>query len=292
MRYEPAVDIQAARAIDVHVHVHHDSAGRTSLPRHLLDGMAAYFGDGPDLDIDQIAQYYRERGIVAVVFTVDARTALGVEPNSSVEIAQGAARNSDVLVPFGSVDPHLGDEAIETARRLVEDHGVRGFKFHPSVQAFDPSDERHFPLWRAVSELRVPALFHTGQTGVGAGLPGGGGIRLRFSNPMLLDEVAAQFPELTIVLAHPSVPWQDEALSMATHKSNVFIDLSGWSPKYFSENLVRQAGSILRRKVLFGSDFPALTPDRWLEDFAALPIRDEARPGILKHNAAALLGLV
>jgi len=137
----------------------------------------------------------------------------------------------------------------------------------------------------------VPALFHTGQTGIGAGLPGGHGIKLRYSNPMLLDDVAADFPDLTVILAHPSVPWQDEAISVATHKANVYIDLSGWSPKYFPPQLVRAANTLLKRKVLFGSDFPVITPDRWLADFAELEIKDEVRPLILKDNAIGVLGL-
>jgi predicted TIM-barrel fold metal-dependent hydrolase len=159
------------------------------------------------------------------------------------------------------------------------------------VQAFDPSATEFFPLWELLQELDLPAVFHTGQTGVGAGTPGGFGIKLSYSNPMLLDAIAADFPGFRIIMAHPSVPWQDEAISIATHKSNVFIDLSGWSPKYFTPGLVRAAGSFLNHKVLFGSDFPAITPDRWLADFAALDVKDAARPRILKDNAAALLGL-
>jgi predicted TIM-barrel fold metal-dependent hydrolase len=108
---------------------------------------------------------------------------------------------------------------------------------------------------------------------------------------MLLDDVAADFPELTIVMAHPSVPWQDEAISIATHKANVFIDLSGWRPKYFPPQLVRAANTMLREKVLFGSDFPVITPDRWLADFADLEIKDDVRPLILKDNAVRVLGL-
>ena len=173
----------------------------------------------------------------------------------------------------------------------MTDHGVRGFKFHPSLQAFEPNDTRFYPLYEALQELGVPALFHTGQTGIGAGLPGGRGIKLRYSAPMLLDDVAADFPDLTIVMAHPSVPWQDEAISIATHKANVYIDLSGWSPKYFPPQLVRAANGLLKRKVLFGSDFPVITPDRWLADFAQLDIKDEVRPLILKDNAARVLGL-
>jgi predicted TIM-barrel fold metal-dependent hydrolase len=291
-RYEPAIDVDAIRAIDTHVHVQFDSEGRRSLPDDLLVAMDAYFGHAPRaLAIDELAQYYRDRSMAAVVFTVDARTAMGVVPNSSAEIAEGAARNADVLIPFGSVDPRTGSAAIELARALFHDHGVRGFKFHPTVQAFDPSDERYYPLWEAIQDLGVPVVVHTGQTGVGAGLPGGYGLKLRYSNPMLMDDVAADFPALTVILAHPSVPWQDEALSMAAHKANVFIDLSGWSPTYFSPSLVRQAGSILQDKMLFGSDYPALTPDRWLDDFSRLEIKDAARPKILKHNAVRLLGL-
>jgi predicted TIM-barrel fold metal-dependent hydrolase len=168
---------------------------------------------------------------------------------------------------------------------------VRGFKFHPSLQAFEPNDVQYYPLYEALQELQVPALFHTGQTGIGAGLPGGRGIKLRYSAPMLLDDVAADFPQLTIVMAHPSVPWQDEAISIATHKANVYIDLSGWSPKYFPVPLVRAANGLLKRKVLFGSDFPVITPDRWLADFAKLEIKDDVRPLVLKDNAARVLGL-
>jgi predicted TIM-barrel fold metal-dependent hydrolase len=108
---------------------------------------------------------------------------------------------------------------------------------------------------------------------------------------MDLDDVAADFPDLRIIAAHPSFPWQDEALAVATHKPNVYIDLSGWSPKYFPPQLVRYANTLLKHKVLFGSDYPVLTPDRWLADFERLEIKPEVRPLILKENAARLLGL-
>ena len=180
---------------------------------------------------------------------------------------------------------------VRRARRLITDHGVRGFKFHPSLQAFSPDDRSYYPLYSVIEEAGLPAVFHTGQTGIGAGLPGGRGIKLRLSNPMLLDDVAADFPGMPVILAHPSVPWQDEAISIATHKANVYIDLSGWSPKYFPPQLVRAASSLLQDKVLFGTDYPLLTPERWLRDFDLLEVKPEVRPKILKHNAARLLGL-
>jgi uncharacterized protein len=229
--------------------------------------------------------------MAAVVFTVDARTQLNHDPLSSVDIARAASRHADVLIPFGSVDPRTGEAALELAARLIEDEGVRGFKFHPTVQGFDPSHEEYGPLWSLLEKARVPALFHTGQTGIGAGLPGGYGLRLGLSNPILLDPIAADFPNLQIIMAHPSVPWQDEALSVATHKHNTWIDLSGWSPKYFPAELVRYANSILKRRVLFGSDYPMLTPDRWLRDVEGTDLKPDVLPGIVKDNAARLLGL-
>jgi len=291
-RYEPAIDLDRIEAIDVHVHIEVDDHGHASLPDDLVAAASKYFStDAGRPDLDGVAAYYRERNMAAVVFTVDSETALGHPAISSVEIAEGAARNNDVLIPFGSVDPNKGAAAVDQARRLIEDHGVRGFKFHPTVQGFDPSEERFHALYAALQDAGVVALFHTGQTGIGAGMPGGRGMRLGLSNPMLLDGVAASFPDLQIIMAHPSVPWQDEALSVATHKHNTWIDLSGWSPKYFPESLVRAANSYLKTRVLFGSDFPLLTPDRWLRDVEQTALKPEVMPGIMKDNAARLLGL-
>ncbi len=274
------------------MHVQIDSSGRTSSPPALREALAEYFqSNEPTRTVDETAAYYRERNIGAVVFTVDATTNLQHAPNSIDDLVEGAKRNADVLIPFGSVDPLQGEVAVEEARRQALELGVRGFKFHPSVQAFDPSSPEYIPLFAMIEELGLPIIVHTGQTGAGAGLPGGWGFRLSLSNPMLLDDVAARHPDLQIVMAHPSVPWQDEALSVATHKGNVWIDLSGWSPKYFSPGLVRAARTYLKRKVLFGTDMPALTPDRWLKDFALLEFDPEVQELILKSNAIRMLGL-
>lgn len=291
-RYESAIDLEQIEALDVHVHIEIDDHGHASLPPDLVEAAAKYFtADVGKPDLDAVAAYYRERRMAAVVFTVDSETKLGHPPISSAEIAEGAARNNDVLIPFGSVDPNKGAAAVDQARRLIEENGVRGFKFHPTVQGFDPSDERHYPLYAALQDAGVVALFHTGQTGIGAGMPGGRGFRLGLSNPILLDGVAADHPDLQIIMAHPSVPWQDEAISVATHKHNTWIDLSGWSPKYFPESLVRAANSYLKRRILFGSDFPLLTPDRWIRDVEQTALKPEVMPGIMKDNAARLLGL-
>ncbi|GAA2107345.1 amidohydrolase family protein [Streptomyces synnematoformans] len=288
-----AIDVDRIAALDVHTHAEVSARGHASLDAGLHAASSAYFkvqGERKPT-LQETAAYYRERNMAAVVFTVDAESATGTRPVPNEEVAEAAAANPDVLIPFASIDPFRGRAGVRQARRLVEEHGVRGFKFHPSIQGFFPDDRLAYGLYEVIEETGTIALFHTGQTGIGAGVPGGGGIRLKYSHPMCVDDVAADFPQLKIILAHPSFPWQDEALAVATHKPGVHIDLSGWSPKYFPPQLVKYANSLLKDKVLFGSDFPVLTPDRWLADFAELPIKDEVRPAILKENAARLLGL-
>src|SRR3954464_13264250 len=286
------LDLDRLVAIDVHVHVEADGHGRYALDDELRAAASKYFkGDPYHPTVPQIAADYRKLSMAAVIFTVDAEAATGQQLLSNEEIAEAAAEHPDILIPFGSIDPARGAAGVRAARRLVEQHGVRGFKFHPSLQAFQPNDRKHYPLYEELQTLGVPALFHTGQTGIGSGLPGGRGIKLRYSDPMLLDDVAADFPDLTIIMAHPSVPWQDSAIAVAQHKTNVYIDLSGWSPKYFEPKLLQYVNRMLSDKVLFGSDFPLLTPERWLRDFAGLDIDDAVRPKVLKQNALTALKL-
>src|SRR5579864_3181634 len=287
------MNVQELVAIDVHTHAEVSVRdGVDEATRARSEAMAQYFKEpGYRPTVPEMAAYYRERKIACVVFPVDSERASGERRVSNEEVAELAAANSDIMIPFASIDPARGRMGAREARRLIKEFGVRGFKFHPSVQAFYPNDRKAYVLYEAIAEAGLPALFHTGQTGAGAGAPGGMGVRLKFSNPMYLDDVAVDFPDMPIIMAHPSFPWQDEALAVATHKPNVYIDLSGWSPKYFPSNLVQYANTLLKDRILFGSDYPVITPDRWLADFAQLPIKPEVRPKVLKDNAVRLLRL-
>jgi predicted TIM-barrel fold metal-dependent hydrolase len=278
-------------AIDVHTHAElsvRDPQEPTSFQR----AAQTYFKHGNlRPTIPEIAEYYRERRIGCVIFSVDGERVRGDKPVSNEEVAELAAENSDIMIPFASIDPARGAEGVRQARRLIENFGVRGFKFHPQYQEFFPNDRTAYPLYEVIAEAGLPALFHTGHSGMGTGMPGGGGIRLKYGNPMDIDDVAVDFPDMPIILAHPSWPWQDEALSIALHKPQVYIDLSGWSPKYFPPQLIQFANTQLKHKILFGSDYPLITPDRWLADFEQIGIRDEVRPLILKENAVKLFKL-
>ncbi len=271
------IDLSAIQAIDVHVHVESSVTSAPDARRHPTLGF-------PLPTVRDLAELYRGLGMAAVVFPVDAPHSLG-NPVSNEEVADLAAESPDVLIPFASIDPVRRPRGPETARELVTAHGVRGFKFHPGVQGFFANDHLAYPLYAEIEQLGVPAVFHTGQMG------GGAGARLKHCDPIHLDDVAVDFPDLKIVIAHPSFPWQDVALAIAGMRPNVYIDLSGWSPRYFPPQLIQQSNTILKDKVMFGSDYPVINPQRWLADFAEAGFRDDVRPGILKGNAARVLGL-
>jgi predicted TIM-barrel fold metal-dependent hydrolase len=285
------MNIENLVAIDVHTHAWKSALRVDDALTESQEAMGRYFRYQPQHQtVPEMAAYYRKLKMAFVVFTVDGeKGASGKITNE--EIAELAHQHSDVAIPFASINPHRGAEGVRLARKLINEYGVKGFKFHPSVQGFFPNDPMAYPLYEAIAEAKLPALFHSGQTGVGAGTRGGGGIRLKYSHPMLLDDVAADFPDMPIVIAHPSFPWQEEALSVATHKPQVYIDLSGWSPKYFPPILVQYANTLLKDKVLFGSDYPVLSPERWMEEFEKLPIKPEVKQKIFKENAARLLRL-
>jgi predicted TIM-barrel fold metal-dependent hydrolase len=278
------------RAIDVHVHVPappgHPAAAE-------IESMAAYFKSGTlPRTPEEMYEKYQALDLFGVIFDIDAETTSGVPYMGNDWVASVARQYANRFIGFASVDPWKGAMALQELERSVTELGLRGLKLHPTTQAFFPNDVRFYPLWEKCAELDIPVLFHTGQTGVGAGTPGGGGYKLKYSQPIpYLDDVAADFPGLTIIMAHPAVPWQEEQLSVAVHKANVYIDLSGWSPKYFRPVLTQYATTLLQDKVLFGSDYPALQPDRWLRDFESLEIKEEVRQKILLENARKLLKL-
>ena len=287
------IDLSKIRAIDVHVHAEvscHDP--EDPVMGQFFDAASAYFKAPRERPkMPETIQLYRDMQIALVLFTVDAEAGMGAKRVSNYEVAEIANKNDDICIPFASIDPHKGKYGAREARDLVENHGVRGFKFHGIAQNAHPADRMAYPIYEVINEYKLPAIFHTGHSGMGTGMRGGGGMRLKYGEPMLIDDVAVDFPDMKFILAHPSWPWVDQSLSMALHKDNVFIDLSGWSPKYFPKQVIQYANTQLRHKMLFGSDFPLIHPDKWIAAAQDVGFREEVMPGIMKDNAARVLGL-
>ena len=277
------------RAIDFHVHLPTIEWIEGSLGPY-RETTERYFRKTVDIKTaEEIAKEYEELDLMGVLLAWDAETFTGRPPVPNQDVADIQSRFPERFVAFASVDPHK-PSAIDQLELAISDLGMSGGKFHPSLQNFDPSDERFFPLWEKCEELRIPCIFHTGTSGLGAGAPGGQGIRIDLSRPLLLDPVAAAFPNMTIVMAHFGWPWHHEAIAMALHKSNLYLDISGWAPRYIPQEVVREMKGRLSDRFLWGSDYPFISPARCLEEFEELDVGD-AREKILKENARLLLGL-
>jgi uncharacterized protein len=279
-------------AIDMHVHLPTASFLDGAIGPFREPAEAFFRSRVPVREMEEVARVYDDLDIVGVLLAWDAETATGLPPLTNDEVAAVVAKYPGRFVGFASVDPWKGKRAVDEMERAIKELGLIGAKFHPGIQAFYPNDKQFYPLYEKITELGVPALFHTGTNGLGAGTPGGMGVKLDFTRPIYLDHVAADFPLLTIIGAHPAWPWHEEMLAIIGHKSNVFMDLSGWSPKYIPKTIMDEARGRLQDRILFGSDYPFIAPSRWLADFETLGgFTSEVTRKILHDNAARLLKL-
>ena len=202
------------RAIDVHVHVPRQPGLKEFGIEQGLRTMFRMREDPPDPD--GMAKIYRDLDVLAVIFSVDSQTATGDVPDSNDYVAEIASAHPEQFIGFASVDPHKGEQAVEELERAVGELGLKGLKLHPIHQAFFPSDEAFRPLFDKCEELGVPVLIHSGYAAAGAGTPGGGGFKLKYARPIpCIDDLAADHPDLTIIMAHPAWPWVDEQVAVA-----------------------------------------------------------------------------
>ncbi len=279
------------QAIDTHAHQPtseflHDAGGQ------MMKDAARRFGSEMETwSYEEMIAEYHEVGIGrAVLLGWDAETNTGNPPVPNDYVAEVRDSHDDFFIGFGSVDP-LKDDCVEEARRCVEDLDLSGFKFQQIAQGFDPSDAEYEPLWETIEELGVPVVFHGGNSTLGACAPGGRGLHIKYGNPMLIDDVAARHPDLQILIAHPAYPWEKEQLAICQQKGNVYMDLSGWMPRYIDDQVLHYAKTLLKDKVMFGTDYPMLRPEPWLEQFDELGYSEEIQRKILWENAEQFLGL-
>jgi predicted TIM-barrel fold metal-dependent hydrolase len=278
-----------ARAIDFHVHLPTPDWLDQSMAGY-VEAAEAYFRSPAQREsLAELAARYERLDVLAVLLAWDAETSTG-RPRVPNETVAAACRDYPrAFTGFGSVDPHKAGAVDEVTQ--IKALGLKGVKFHPSLQAFDPSDPRYWPIFAACEEHDLIALFHTGTSGIGARQPGGQGIRIDLAHPLKLDPVAAAHPDLTIVAAHFGWPWQLDLIAIALHKTNVYIDISGWAPKRIPAEVIRELRGRLSGQFVWGSDFPFFTPDRCLADLDALDLPADAARAVLHDNAARILGV-
>ncbi len=241
---------------------------------------------------DEVVRDFAEAGVDAVLVALDLETTAGTPPCSNDYVAGMWKRHPERIVQaWGAVDPLKGEAAIAEAEHAVKDLGLLGFHFHPIMGHFAVNEPRFHPLWEAIAALDVPVMIDVGTTGMGASMPGGLGARIRHAHPAAIDDLAADFPALRIVAAHPGWPWIEEMTAVALHKGNVFWEMSGWAPKYIPASLLRDMRSRLKDKVMFGSDYPSMPYPRLFKEWHEVGYSDEFLEKFFHGNAEAILGL-
>jgi uncharacterized protein len=277
------------RVFDAHVHLPTkeflvDAGGP------MVEHGVQYFGTKePVRSVERMVEDLTTAGVKrALLLAWDAETATGRPPLSNDRVAGLAREYPDLIVPVASVDPHKGERALAELERAASRLEMRGLKLHPQVQAFRPDAPDVAALWKKAEDLRLPTVVHTGTSGLGAGVPGGDGILLDYSRPIHLDAVAARHPDLKLLCAHAGWPWHEELLAMSLHKSNIYIDLSGWIAKYLPPIVLQHANGRLNRRFVFGSDYPFLDPRRCLDSLRELSWREGYLENILWSNAQQL----
>jgi len=202
------------------------------------------------------------------------------------EVARIADESRGKLVPFAGVDPNSGREAVTELKRAVRKLNMKGLKVHGSANSVYLNDRRlMFPIYDFCQDAQIPILFHTGTTGLGD-------CEIKYSKTELLDEVCNAYPDLKVVMAHFGWPWPEVAMAIALRHPNVFIDVSGWKPRYIPQTVLPYLNGILQDRFLFGTDYPMLRQKEWLEDYRA-NLAPKLRPGVgeklLSSNAERLL---
>jgi len=241
---------------------------------------------------ESVVQGFVAAGVEVVLVAFDIESVVGAPPCTNDYVAAFRDRHPGiVLQAWGAVDPHKGEAASAEAERAVRELGLIGFHFHPIMGRFAVDDPALTPLWDTITGLGVPVMIDAGTTGMGAGIRGGLGSRISHAHPLSLDNLAASFPDLTIIASHPGWPWIDEMTAVALHKGNVFWELSGWAPKYFPESLRRDIRTRLRDKIMFGSDHPSMPYTRLLDEWSGLGLSDDVLEQVFHGNAERVLGL-
>lgn len=258
-----------------------------------VEALATYWGRAwvPKTEDEVIAEL-KAAGVEPVLVAFDIETVADTPPCTNEYVAQMRDNHPDIIrQAWAAVDPFKGETAIQQARIAIEDLKMLGFHFHPIMGHYSVDDERLYPLWETINALNVPVMIDVGTTGMGAGLPGGLGAKIRHAHPAAIDALAADFPHLTIVAAHPGWPWVEEMTAVALHKGNVYWELSGWAPKYFPDSLKRDIRSRLQDKIMFGSDYPSIPHERLFREWNELGYPESILEKVFHQNAERFLGL-
>ena len=240
---------------------------------------------------EQVIGDFTDAGVEACLVALDLESTIGTPPVTNDYVHAMWKRHPErIIQAWGALEPAKKNVLPET-ERAIRQLGLIGFHFHPIMQHFAVDERRYYPMFELIDELGAAVMVDVGTTGMGAGMPGGHGAVIRHAHPASIDRLAADFPKLRIIMAHPGWPWVDETTAVALHKGNVYWEMSGWAPKYFPGNLKVDMRGRLQDKIMFGSDYPSMPYSRILKEWQELGYPDAVMEKIMHKNAERILGL-
>ena len=280
------------RAIDIHAH---------PMTKEYFDAFGRFIASNERMfqrtyvakSEEEMANDFRRDDVLAMMIAWDAQSATGEGVITNDFIAGLTKKFPDVFLPgWAVVDPWKGELSLREIERAITELGLIGVKWQPPVQAFFPDDRKFYPFWDLLQSLGAPTLVHMGMTAIGQGDAGGGGIKNKYGRPIPgIDDVAADFPNLTIVAAHPAWPWADELVSVALHKGNVYVYISGWRPRYIPDVLKHDMNRRLQDKIFYGSDYPGWNPGQCCDELEMEGFKPEVIDKMFTKNIMRVLKL-
>lgn len=280
------------RLIDMHSHWGTLRGYPLRTPEQLAQQRKVWNSEPRYYSEQEMADYFRQCNVRAIL---DFGFEKSLEYDECLSLydyafATQRAHPDAILGNWVHIDPRDGERATRLFEHCLDkDAGFVGLAVSASDTGIPANDERYFPLYKRCIDARAPALLLVGYTGVGATLPGGGGVRLDWCHPRYIDDVAARFPDLTIIASRPAWPWQNEMIAILLHKPNVWYELHGWSPRYLTPELKYEIARRLRHKVMFGADYPLFTYERLVEDWKAEGFNEQILRRVFHENAEELL---
>ena len=271
------------KVLDFHIHIGKRNQLTPKLIEHLQETLSPEIMNLLDMITPHMLNdFFAAQGVdKAVILAEYTPNTTGTIPS---EFVADFCHKTDRFIPFGSIDLDSGVDAAEQTERCIKELGCYGIKLYPPYAYFFPNDPRILPVYEAARDLGVPVMFHTGSSL----FPGS---RIKYANPLLLDEVAEDFPDLKLVMCHGGRPfWYKEAQWMLIRHKNTYIDTSGIPIRQLADVFPKL--DKLRDRFIFGTDWPQIpSTETHYKKFLELPLRDDTKQAVLWDNGARLLGI-
>jgi uncharacterized protein len=280
------------KAIDVHAHFSTEKGSAFRTPAEIEAAQRVYKTAIKWKTDDGMANDFLGASVRAILDGPPCKEINDLIANNNYISEMVSAHQNVFAGAWAHIPVETGKAGLSELERCLRQLKMTGLVVNQIENHTGCNDPRFYPFYELCDGMHAPVLINVGHSGTGAGLPGGGGLHLKHCSPLNVDDVAADFPNLTIIAGHPAWPWQDEMIAVLLHKPNVFNELHGWLPRYFSAELKKEIGGRLQDKIMFGSGYPLFSFERLFSEWESLGLRDDVLEKVYLLNAQRILNII